>query len=383
MRLFQDTGSGPRDPAALCADVLTLYASAGDAALGNPLGFSQRKAAAAVSIAKIAQIDATEQDALYFAGLLHAIGAIGNPAFRKGERLSERMARIESWDVPVLGARRCQQIAALPPETADIVRWQAECWDGTGYPDQLRWHGIPKSAAILFLADAYLRAADPDEALAAVAMQSGRAFGPEIARTFTMWFHLSGDQVEPIAPPLAALRAPDAAAAEALFDEIADAVDAHNASPGRWRRLARLCESTVEILHLDAAQRAALAVAVRLYGCGQIADRSSTDDAFDALARLGIEQRARRGSAAAAFAHGIPALERAEPILRARGEWYDGTGKPDGLLHDAIPTAAAVFSAALAYDQLDAKDRIDTAAGTQFDPHIVRALLEAARVGSL
>jgi hypothetical protein len=37
------------------------------------------------------------------------------------------------------------------------------------------------------------------------------------------------------------------------------------------------------------------------------------------------------------------------------------------------------LAAAIAYDHLEQKDRIDTASGTQFDPRAVRAVLEAAR----
>src|SRR5579862_4347347 len=165
MTLFQDTGGDPRAVAAQLADVLALYGAIGDAACGNPPGFGFKKASAALSLAKTADFDAATCDAIYFAGILHAIGAIGNAAYRKGERLSERLARMESWDVPALGAHICDGIAALPKDTSDMVRWQAECWDGTGYPDQLRWHGIPQPAMILAMADTFVRSEEPEEVL--------------------------------------------------------------------------------------------------------------------------------------------------------------------------------------------------------------------------
>jgi len=332
-----------------------------------------------VSLAQVAGVDDAERDALYFAGLLHAVGALGNAAYRKGERLSERMARIEAWDVPCQGARVCQEIAALPAATADFVRWQAECWDGTGYPDQLRWHGIPGPAVLVALADTAARAADPEEALATIALQAGRAFGPDSGRIFTMWYHTFGGEAEPAEPPLAALRADDAATA-ALFDRIAERIDAHNGVAGRWQRIARLTEAAAETLSLPAPERESLAIAVRLYGAGDIGDRGDEgESSFDPLARLGIDDRAAHALAAAALLDGNPALSGAAPILRARAEWFDGTGKPNGLFKDAIPMGAAILAAAIAYDALDHKDRIDTAGGTQFDPRIVRAILEAAR----
>jgi response regulator RpfG family c-di-GMP phosphodiesterase len=379
MTLFQDTGGDPRASAARLADVLALYGAIGDAACSNPPGFALRKAAVAVSLARVVETDPDERDAMYFAAVLHAVGAIGNPAYRKGERLSERLARMESWDTPAMGARICEELSALPRATADLVRWQAECWDGTGYPDQLRWHGIPHGAMVLAVADAFCRAADPEETLATVGMQSGRAFSPEISRAFTMWFHLSGGEAEAVEPPIHALINVTPETVTSLVDAIADRVDAHNGVEGRWRRVERLAQHAGAILGIDAAEAAGLSIAVRFYGTGEIADDELTETSFDPLARLGIDDRASHAAVAAALLAENPTLGSAASVVRARGEWYDGTGKPDALLHEAIPTAAGILAAAIAYDHLDHKDRIDTAAGTQFDPRTVRAILEAAR----
>jgi response regulator RpfG family c-di-GMP phosphodiesterase len=379
MTLFQHTGGDPRTAASQLADVLAVYGAIGDAACGNPSGFAVRKASAAVSLARVAACEPEECDAIYFAGLLHAVGAIGNPAYCKGERLSERLARMESWDTPAMGARICAQIPALPAITADMVRWQAECWDGTGYPDQLRWHGIPKPSMLLSLADAFTRVAEPEDALATVAMQSARAYSPDVTRTFTMWFHMSGGEVEEVAPPLDALRDVTTASTLTLIDAIADRVDAHNGVEGRWRRVERLTKPAAAILGLDAEQTEALALAVRFYGAGEIAEMQESETSFDPLARLAIDHRAAHAVLVASLLDGNATLGSIAAILRARSEWFDGTGKPDGLLHKAIPAAAGILAAAIAYDMLGHKDRIDTAAGTQFDPRTVKAILEAAR----
>lgn len=379
MSLFLDIDGDPRAGTARLADVLSLYGALGDAACGNPPGFAARKAVVAASLARAAHLPETELQAAYFAGVLHAIGAIGNLAYRRGERLSERLARMESWDVPAQGARVCAEMPWLPPATADIIRWQAECWDGTGYPDSLRWHGIPQSAVMLALADTFVRAGDPEEALTIVSAQSGRAFGPEVARTFTMWFHMTGGEAEETAMPVDALETPAAGEAAAWLDRIADRVDDHLGEAGRWRRIARLTEGAADLLRLDEVQRDALSIAVRLYGSGELGEPEAVESKFDPLARLGIDERAAHGQAAAAFVAGNATLAAAAPILRARSEWYDGTGKPDALLHDTVPPAAALLAGAIAYDALARKDRIDTAGGTQFDPRAVRAILEAAR----
>src|SRR5215469_6434962 len=113
MAVFLDTGGDPRASATGLADVFAVYGAIGDAACGNPPGFALRKATAAVSLARVAGSEADECDAIYFAAILHAVGAIGNPAYRKGERLSERHARMEGWDTPALGARVCEDLAPL------------------------------------------------------------------------------------------------------------------------------------------------------------------------------------------------------------------------------------------------------------------------------
>ncbi|MDP9023964.1 MAG: hypothetical protein M3N13_01135 [Candidatus Eremiobacteraeota bacterium] len=316
--------------------------------------------------------------ATYVAGLLHAIGTLGNAAYRKGADLPERVARVERWDIPAQGARICATIEAVPEDTADLIRWQAECWDGTGWPDQLRWHGIPHCAQFLALAESYARAGDPEEALGAIGMQSGRAFSPEATRTFVTWFHSTGGDVTECPFPLEALR-DGTTTAEALLDEIADRVDSHNGVSGRWRRVEALSLATSRVLKTTDDEMRNLKIASRLYGAGEIRSSTVEDTRFDPLARLGIEDRAAHGALAASLAAPLPAYGDASATLSARGEWYDGTGKPAGLMHGAIPLTARILSAAIAFEKVDRGERLDTAVGTQFDPAVIRALFEAGK----
>lgn len=388
MALFQDTGDDPRAAAVQLADVLAFYGALGDAACGNPPGFAVRKAATAATIAQLAQVDDVTRDAVYFAGLLHAVGALGNRAFRKNDTPTERAARTHRWDVPATGARICAAITAIPTETADLVRWQSERWDGTGYPDQLRWHGIPLAAQILGVADTFLRAADPDEAFGIVGMEAGRSFGPEAARACTTWFHATGGEDASFDMPIGELHPKDDTI-DALLDAIASQIDEHNGVPGRWQRVATLADATARALDLGEAERRALALASRLFGYGEIASDRAENDAFDPLSRLANAQRAHHATAAADAIAAYPALAPAAEIVRARSEWFDGTGKPRGLRSAAIPAGALVLAAAIAYDGLEhagargqsrhsSSTLLDSAAGTQFAPNVVRALLDVA-----
>ena len=127
-------------------------------------------------------------------------------------------------------------------------------------------------------------------------------------------------------------------------------------------------------------------------GAGELRDREIESAQFAALARLGIELRARNAVTAADLLAACPQLQRASEIVRARAEWYDGTGAPRRLRHEAIPVASQILGAVIAYDALEEDhrtritedrmlpiSRIEKAAGTQFDPAVLRALAETVK----
>ncbi len=186
MALFPQPGTDPRQR---FAQMLAFYGSLGDAASGYPRGFGPRKASIAVALATLAEIDEASRDAIGFAGLLHAIGAIAHHE--------------EPRDVPVYGARLCERIAALPPATAELVRTQSESWDGTGFPDQLRWHAIPFAAQLLLLSHSVLMLSEED-ALDRVNAESGRSLSPAAVALYARWLRL-GEKAAPLEPPWHAL----------------------------------------------------------------------------------------------------------------------------------------------------------------------------------
>jgi response regulator RpfG family c-di-GMP phosphodiesterase len=372
-------------------EVLTFFGAVADYAAGNAPEEGGRVASLATAVAHIAGLPQSEIDALYFAARLRNIGALGNAAFAKAQPLSEREAAMQRWDIPAQGARICERIDALPKATADIVRWQAECWDGTGYPDQLRWSGVPRTAQILHIAVSYARHADSEDALAAITTQSGRTFAPDQTRAFVTWFHTTGGEIETAAPPYAALNQRDISTA-AIIERLSELVDAHNGTPGRAQRIARRCEEIGKQLACAAEDVKTCTLAAQLFGIGELRAPELEAASFDALGRLGIEMRAERAAAASQLIAQCPQFASAAGAVGARAEWFDGTGLPNALRGDAIPIAARILSAALAHDALDesyrtriTQDRtlpivrLETAAGTQFDPAVVRALSEVVK----
>jgi response regulator RpfG family c-di-GMP phosphodiesterase len=76
-----------------------------------------------------------------------------------------------------------------------------------------------------------------------------------------------------------------------------------------------------------------------------------------------------------------PRLRDAADIVRHIGEHYDGTGIPEGLSGTSIPLESRILAAVVAYNSLDADSAplvLRAARGTQFDPDVVDAVLEAS-----
>jgi response regulator RpfG family c-di-GMP phosphodiesterase len=391
MSLTEGTGANSSPGSTALGELLTFFGNVADFAAGASPEEGKRVASLAACMARQAGLPQDACDALYFAARLRNAGALGNPAFAKGEPLPERAQMMSRWDVPAEGARICERIAALPPATADIVRWQSEAWDGTGFPDRLRWSGIPRTAQLLHISKTYVSMDDPDEALSVITAQSGRAYAPEQVRTFTMWFHTHGGEIEELPVPHAALAA-DKTTAEVLLALLSERIDAHNGTPGRAQRIAARVHDVARASGLPEHEARLASHAALLFAAGELRSEDLEASQFDPLSRLGLEPRAKSAMTAASLIAPCTFLNELAPVIRSRAEWYDGTGSPDGLRRDAIPKAARILAAAIAYDTLDetyhnriTEDRVapmirmETAAGTQFDPETIRALAEVAR----
>ncbi|HSK46891.1 MAG TPA: diguanylate cyclase [Coriobacteriia bacterium] len=77
------------------------------------------------------------------------------------------------------------------------------------------------------------------------------------------------------------------------------------------------------------------------------------------------------------------------PVVRSRHEWWDGTGRPDGLAGNEIPVESRILAACHFYESAiaggqhrrpvgseDARKELLAGTGSQFDPAVVSALLE-------
>jgi HD domain len=170
---------------------LEVYSAVGDAFAGRRIGFGRRRAALAANFARHRGRDDAAVAASWVAGLLAEIGCAAAAGAEDSQPAGPAGPLPMDPDAPLHGAHLVAALPGLPAGTADLVRWHRERDDGTGFPDRLRWDGIPADAAALGIAHAFLELVEdeaepraPQEAVFAITAESGRAYAVELVRAF-------------------------------------------------------------------------------------------------------------------------------------------------------------------------------------------------------
>ncbi|HEY5296824.1 MAG TPA: HD domain-containing phosphohydrolase [Verrucomicrobiae bacterium] len=141
------------------------------------------------SIAQMLQLSPEETRVIETSALLYDIGLIGVPRqiIKHWQEDPKTLGPAEKALIeqhPILG----QELAVFGShleQVGQIIRAHHECYDGSGYPDQLANDGIPWLARLLAVAVAYASCPLSDEAaVEKIKMDSGAAFDPEAVRAF-------------------------------------------------------------------------------------------------------------------------------------------------------------------------------------------------------
>ncbi|QDX81746.1 two-component system response regulator [Denitratisoma sp. DHT3] len=136
---------------------------------------------------------------------LHDIGKVGIPdhILLKPGKLTA-----EEWEIMKTHSRlgadaidQAERDAAKPVEflaiAKEIAHWHHERWDGSGYPDGLRWNDIPISARLMALADVfdalisrrvYKPGMSAEQARVIIADGRGSQFDPDVVDAFEASF---------------------------------------------------------------------------------------------------------------------------------------------------------------------------------------------------
>ncbi|WP_051656523.1 HD domain-containing phosphohydrolase [Butyrivibrio sp. AE3004] len=139
----------------LSAQILMALANTVDSRDINNPGRSLRVAKYSMEIARRLGKSDSEQQNIYYMGLVHDIGKLIIPEkiLRKPDILTEEEAEIVRQH-PIIGYEILRNISEMPG-LATGARWHHERYDGTGYPDGLAGEEIPIEARIIGIADAY------------------------------------------------------------------------------------------------------------------------------------------------------------------------------------------------------------------------------------
>lgn len=199
-RVAGQTGEIRRQNETLCAlneklqrnfaDMLGAFAALIELRGSASRDHSRNVAALAERIACSMALPAEEIETIRVAALLHDIGKIGcsDLLLRKVEKSMTPAEKAAYMEHPVRGQTAIDTIEELRPAGV-IIRGHHECWDGSGFPDNLHGEAIPVGSRIVAVADfldheiaSRRNGSTPDSVLDALRALLGTRFDPRLFR---------------------------------------------------------------------------------------------------------------------------------------------------------------------------------------------------------
>jgi len=335
---------------------------------------AQRVAGIAVNLGRKMEMPSSYLRDVYYAGLLHDIGQIGTPdgiLRKKGSLTLREKAAI--YGHPHVGFEIVREIPTLD-STAHVIRWHHERWDGTGYPDSLRWEGIPEGAQLLTASDTMDALLSPrpwrpalpsDKAIAEMRKFAGIQFNPGHVGLLMALFEERG--VEKIAeldedtrsilkreternPLFTRLTGSRIIGIFDLFSRIIDA--RHRYTRGHSRRVANLAREIGRELGFGKEELFKLEISGLLHQAGKVAVSSAIVDKAGRLTDSEREIMEKYPLVSEQIVSTIRSLGDLATVVRHQHERYDGSGYPDGLKGEGIPIFSRILAVAYTFDAM-------------------------------
>jgi len=335
---------------------------------------AQRVAGVAVNLGlKLGLSPAYVRD-LYYSSLLHDIGQIGTPdeiLRKKGQLTLGEKAQM--YGHSLTGYEIVREIPTLD-SSAYIIRWHHERWDGTGYPDTLKWEGIPEGAQILTVSDTidallsprpWRPALAPDVAMKEMRKMAGIQFNPAHVNALMDLINQRG--IEKLGEiddeSRQVLKKETVKHREfhrltggrilGIFDLFSRIIDArHKYSRGHSRRVANLALEIGRELGFDDENLFKLEIAGLLHEAGKVAVSSAIVDKAGKLTEDETIIMREYPVASEKIVRSISSLSELGPVVRHQHERFDGSGYPDGLEGEAIPRYSRILAVADTYDAM-------------------------------
>ncbi|MCL6576237.1 universal stress protein [Kyrpidia sp.] len=333
-------------------DALNPLSSIFDLMSGARVGRSRRVAYLAAKIGLGAGLGLREARTLYFAGLLHDVGALVGP--------SGDFKRRDPTFVPVASAQWVRSLD-LDPWTEVFVGQSWENWDGSGVPFGLRGREISLGARIVRVAREAAQVMDRapmDVPLAerlarvrAIGQRAGEVFDPDVVRVFE---ELLGhpevvlDAFGPYSPFVLLSKRPagdapmsseDAVKLARMFGRLAGVL---RGTPNHAERVAGWAMSLGEEMGLSERDLYSLNIAAYYHDVGWLVGNPGGTFGGDVQ-----EERERLHSYyTQAFLQQIPGLEGPAIWTGQHHERIDGTGYPGGLAGEMLSLPSRILQVA-------------------------------------
>lgn len=200
-----------KDPGDAARQVVQLIGAIGDHDR-RTRGHSERVRLFADLVGEELKLSKEDRQKLQWGALLHDLGKLMVPSEilnKKGKPDAEEWAILQGH--PAAGMTMIEPLREFLGEWVHAIGGHHEKWDGSGYPQGLRGTQIPRSAAIVAVADSfevmtavrsYKKAMPLPEARAELTRCAGTHFSPEVVRAF---LNISLGRLRIVAGPLAAL----------------------------------------------------------------------------------------------------------------------------------------------------------------------------------